>query len=97
MILLMNRLLPDLQLLPWQIYTVWGSFFMTAIAHALAEYFAVIALLRPVIPTLRRDAGVLPPDLRRRIIPLRLQTRLMFLTAWMALVPLVTLGFTLLG
>jgi adenylate cyclase len=67
-----------------------------AAAHAIAEYFGAAAAVRSLIPLLRRHADPLAPDLAPRVVQLSVRRKLLAISGFVVVVPLVALGATVL-
>jgi adenylate cyclase len=67
-----------------------------AAAHAIAEFFGAAAAVRSLIPLLRRHADPLPPELARGVVQLSVRRKLLAISAFVIVVPLVALGATVL-
>jgi class 3 adenylate cyclase len=85
-----------LDLEDWQFLLLWATMLIFTAAHAIYEYFAVAAAVRPLIPVVKRYAGELPAKAAARIIPLGTKRKLLFVFSFVALVPAFALGATVL-
>ena len=85
-----------LNLEDWQLLLMWVTMLIFTAAHAIYEYFAAAAAVRPLVPILKRYAGELPPEAAARIIPLGTKRKLLFVFSFVALVPAFALGATVL-
>jgi class 3 adenylate cyclase len=85
-----------LDLEDWQFLLVWATMLIFTAGHAIYEYFAVAAVVRPLVPVLKRYAGELSPAAAARIIPLDTKRKLLFVFSFVALVPAFALGATVL-
>ncbi|NUQ72727.1 MAG: adenylate/guanylate cyclase domain-containing protein [Polyangiaceae bacterium] len=95
LVIVANRYL-YLNLEDWQFLLMWATMLIFTAAHAIYEYFAVAAAVRPMIPVMKRYAGELPPEAAARIIPLNTKRKLLFVFSFVALVPAFALGATVL-
>lgn len=85
-----------LNLEDWQFLLMWATMLIFTGAHAIYEYFAVAAAVRPLVPVVKRYSGQLSPDALGRIIPLGTKRKLLFVFCFVALVPAFALGATVL-
>jgi signal transduction histidine kinase/DNA-binding response OmpR family regulator/HPt (histidine-containing phosphotransfer) domain-containing protein len=89
--LLANHYL-DFGLQAWQlVFFVFGGYFFAA-THAVFEYYAVTAAVRPVIPAIRPCCGRFPPEDGPRIIPFGIKSKLLSVSIVVGLVPLLLLA-----
>jgi class 3 adenylate cyclase len=80
--------------LPSQIAILWGTLLILVPAHAIFEYFAMLRAVRPVIPIIERHCGALDDEDRRHIVRLGIGRKLLFLSVFITLVPLVFLALS---
>jgi class 3 adenylate cyclase len=80
----------------WQFLLMWATMLIFTAAHAIYEYFAVAAAVRPMVPILKQYAGELSSEAAARIIPLNTKRKLLFVFSFVALVPAFALGATVL-
>ena len=92
---LANRYL-HLDLAWWQFVLVYVTIVVFASGHAIYEYLAVKATTRAILPLLRTYVDEAKRDELPRVRTLRLRAQLLFVFAFVACVPLVALGFTVL-
>lgn len=78
----------------WQFLLMWVTTAIFTAGHAIYEYFAVAAAVKPIVPLTRRYAGALSPAMASRIIPLNTKRKLLLVFFFVAIVPLFTLGAT---
>jgi adenylate cyclase len=83
-----------LNLEDWQFLLMWVTMIIFTAGHAIYEYFAVAAAVRPIVPILRHHAGELPEAMAERIIPLGTKRKLLFVFSFVALVPAFAMGAT---
>lgn len=80
----------------WQVWAFAATvMFFASPTHAIFEYFAVSREVEPLIARLTRaQGGPLPPDRQRRLIAVRLKTKLLYLAVFVASLPLVFFAFS---
>jgi adenylate cyclase len=67
-----------------------------AAAHAIAELFGTSAMMQGIIPLLRRHAGPLDAALAARVVRVDVRRKLLAISAFAVVVPLIGLGATML-
>jgi adenylate cyclase len=80
----------------WQIAVLWLGTILVGSGHALAEFFAVSAVMRGVIPRIWGPEAELASEAQGRLVPVGLQFKLMFVSVFIVFIPLLLLGFTML-
>jgi len=94
-LLLANQYL-SLGLQAGQVYIAWLACLLGSTGHAIFEYFAVAGTIRPVIRTLWPYCAGLTSEERRRIVPISMRRKLLYVSACAVFIPLLVLGFTVL-
>jgi adenylate cyclase len=80
----------------WQIAVLWLGTILVGSGHALAEFFAVSAVVRAIIPRVWGPEAELSAEVQGRLVPVGLQFKLMFVSVFIVFIPLLLLGFTML-
>lgn len=80
----------------WQWLVCMVGAVLVAIGHGMLEYFATVALLRPYVKELYAFAGGLTTADKGRLVALGMHRKLLWVSAFIVVIPLLVLGFTLL-
>ncbi len=81
--------------LPWQVAGVIVLIFLFASpAHAIAEFFVIARKITPEVERLWEYCEHLEPEDQRRIISIRLQTKLLYLSIFVNSLPLLFFAFS---
>ncbi|UQA55711.1 adenylate/guanylate cyclase domain-containing protein [Polyangium aurulentum] len=83
-----------LGLAPWQFGLMYITILVFASGHAIYEYFAVEAAVRPSLGLIRAYVDEAARDELPRVRPLSTRKKLLFVFAFVACVPLAALGTT---
>jgi adenylate cyclase len=83
----------DGQFALWQIITFCATVFCFASpTHAIIEYFVIARQTAPVIDRLEKLCGRLTPDAQKKLVPVGLQKKLLFLSVLVIALPLIFFG-----
>ncbi|ATX79339.1 Adenylate cyclase, class 3 [Mariprofundus aestuarium] len=80
----------------WQALVALMVALMMGIAHAIFEYYAVGGLMFHIVSLAHEQCGELSPEQRKRIIPLNMRRKLLFVSTFVVLPPMIILGTTML-
>ena len=80
----------------WQWIVCMVGSVMVASGHAILEYFATLSVLRPVVTHIQKYSGPLSREERRRIFSIGMQRKLVLVSTFIVVMPLLILSSTLL-
>ncbi|ATX82269.1 Adenylate cyclase, class 3 [Mariprofundus ferrinatatus] len=80
----------------WQAMVALLVAVMMGIAHAIFEYYAVAGIMFHVVRMAHKVCGDLSPEQRNRVIPLDMRRKLLFVSTFVVLPPMIILGTTML-
>ncbi|ATE66449.1 adenylate/guanylate cyclase domain-containing protein [Rhizorhabdus dicambivorans] len=80
----------DAGMAPWQIIVFAATcLFFASPTHAIFEYFGVSRALVPTIIRLSKELGPLPAEYQQGLVAIRLKSKLLYLTIFVAALPLI--------
>ena len=80
----------------WQWAVCMVGSVMVASGHAILEYFATLSVLRPVVTHIQKYSGSLSKEERQRIVSIGMHRKLVLVSTFIVVIPLLILSSTLL-